>query len=84
MGNERNEKVSNKICTVRVISVFEFFLVKMHFVKFYRIWYLTEASIGININVLYKCCLCLCGTLVAPLTLKQEVLASDITFYKFS
>ena len=29
------------------------------------------------------CCLCLCGTLLAPLTLKQEVVGSNTTFYKF-
>ena len=31
----------------------------------------------------FLCCLCLCGTLLALLTLEQEVVSSNTTFYKF-
>ena len=29
------------------------------------------------------CCLCLCGALLTPLTLKQKVVGSNTTFYSF-
>ena len=31
----------------------------------------------------FLCYLCLCGALLAPLTLQQEVVSSNTTFYNF-
>ena len=64
--------------------IIEFFLMKMHSVDFFELsnvinhWRMNCDPFKCSL-----CYLCLCGALLAPLTLKQEVVNSNTTFYKF-
>ena len=63
----------------------KFFLVKTHSVEFYGIqWNLMNHwSMNWDQFKCSLCCPCLCGTVLAPMTLKQEAVGSNTTFYNF-
>ena len=73
------------LCPIVMAVTFEFFLMKVHFAEFNRIlWNLTNhLSMNWDQFRCSLCCPCLCGALLELLTLKQEVVGSNTTFYKF-